>query len=183
MSTQAPPPPAGPSSESAEARRSVGARVRGLGGAVLRAVVATPRVIAGAPMALRRFWRAVRSGERPLAVVLAIAIVLSVVMLSGPFQGYLDGRERVAGLEAGSAALDTEIERLEQRRVDLLDTENVELLAREQLGYVRPGEVPYRLVPPEVERPTIASPRDLADEEVERPWYARAWSTVTGWLG
>lgn len=150
---------------------------------VARGVAGLGRGVGALRRGIGAFWRAARSGERPLAVVLLVAIALAVVMLSGPFQRYVDGRERVRGLERSVAALDAEIDRLELRRDDLRDPANIERLAREQLGFVRPGEVPYTLVPPEVDRPQIATPRDLAVEEPPRSWYARAWDAVTSWLG
>ena len=128
-----------------------------------------------------RAGRVVR-GDRPLVLMLVGAVVLGVVLLSGPAQSHLDARERVQSLEAKAAALDTENERLQRRVNDLQDPLTVELLAREEQGFIRPGEVPYTLVPPEVERPRIATPRlePLADAG---PWYERAWEAVHGWLG
>ncbi|MTV25926.1 septum formation initiator family protein [Nitriliruptoraceae bacterium ZYF776] len=181
MTTTPPLPPSAPPAEGRDAPPSP-RRAPVVVQRVARVVAAVLRAVAAAPAGLRRFWRAARSGERPLAVVLAFAVVLAVVMLSGPFQRYVDGRDRVAALQAGAAALDDEIARLEQQRDDLQDPENVELLAREQQGYVLPGEVPYTLVPPEVERPTIGNRHEAADDEVDRPWYARAWGSVTGWF-
>lgn len=121
-------------------------------------------------------------GDRPLVVVLAGALVLAVVVLSGPAQSYLDGRGRVEALEAKAAALDEENEQLEQRAADLSDPLNIELLAREQQGFIRPGEVPYTLVPPEVDRPVITTPRDEA-ATASAAWYERAWDTVRDWFG
>jgi cell division protein FtsB len=129
----------------------------------------------------RRAARAVR-GDRPLVVVLLGALVLAVVLLSGPAQSYLDGRARVASLEAKVGALEAENARLSQRVEDLQDPEKLELLAREQQGFILPGEVPYTLTPPEVERPQITAPRGSGPTTAE-PWYERVWSTVQGWLG
>ena len=67
-------------------------------------------------------------------------------------------RTRIAALEAKAAALEAENVRLERRITDLDDPATVELLAREQLGLVRPGEVPYVLIPPQVDRQRILDP-------------------------
>ena len=109
-------------------------------------------------------------------------IVVGVVLVSGPAQSYIDGRARVDGLTVKVDALEQENERLGQRAADLQDPGNIELLAREQQGFIRPGEVPYTLVPPEVDRPQITAPRDGAPVEAG-PWYVRAWDTVRGWFG
>lgn len=130
---------------------------------------------------VRNGWRRARSGQRPLAGVLAVALVASVVMLSGPTERYLDGRARVDGMRTSADALETEIAVLEARAEALDDPRRVEALAREQQGMIRPGEVPYTLVPPESDRPQIASPRDRGAEP-ELPWYARTWDRVRGWF-
>ena len=129
-------------------------------------------------------YRAVRAvrGDRPLVLALLGVIGLGVVLMSGPAQSYLDGRARVDALAVKVDALEQENERLGQRADDLEDPGNIELLAREQQGFIRPGEVPYTLVPPEVDRPQITAPRDGAPVEVGA-WYVRAWETVRGWFG
>jgi cell division protein FtsB len=134
-------------------------------------------------------WREVRyrvaratRGDRPLILALLGVLGVGVVVLSAPAQSYLDGSSRVQSLETTAAALDDANAELEQRVEDLNDPLNVELLAREQQGFARPGEVPYALVPPEVDRPRITAPRDEAADDPEI-WYERAWDTLTGWMG
>jgi cell division protein FtsB len=130
----------------------------------------------------RNAWVGARSGERPLLVVLLVAIGLGVVMLSGPFERYADGRTRVEAARSTADALDEEIARLEARVEQLEDPANLELLAREQQGMIRPGEVAYTLVPPAVDRPVISAPRGSETDDTTPPWYARAWSTVRSWF-
>jgi cell division protein FtsB len=132
--------------------------------------------------AARNAWVEARSGERPLLVVLLVAIGLGVVMLSGPFERYADGRARVEAARSTADALDEEIERLEARVDQLRDPANLELLAREQQGMIRPGEVAYTLVPPEVDRPVISAPRASERADANAPWYARTWDTVRSWF-
>jgi cell division protein FtsB len=122
-----------------------------------------------------------RSGHRPLVVVLVVAVGLAIVMLSGPTERYLDGRTRVDALRNTAEALDVEIDQLEGEVAELRDPDRLELLAREQQGMVRPGEVPYTLAPPEVDRPRITAARGSADDPTP-PWYARAWDTVRSWF-
>jgi cell division protein FtsB len=147
-----------------------------------RGPVALQRAARGGLGVGRRAATTVTSGNRPLVAVLLGAVILSVVMLSGPAQRLLDSRARVEGLEVKAEALERENAALARRKADLEDPLNVELLAREQQGFIRPGEVPYTLVPPEVDRPRITSPRDAAEPPVPA-WYARVWETVRGWVG
>ena len=125
--------------------------------------------------------RAVVAGDRPFVAGLVGLLALSVIMLSGPLQSYWQGRERVELLEAKHDALTAEIATLEDRASELKDPEEIELLAREQQGYVRPGEVPYAIVPPEVDNPQITAPRDV--ESQPDPWYRRLWDSLADWLG
>lgn len=138
--------------------------------------------VATGVVALRNTWAHARSGQRPLVGVLLVAVVGSIVLVSGPAERYLDGRERVEGLRATATALDDEIAVLESRAQALDDPDRVEALAREQQGMIRPGEVPYTLVPPEVERPRIGTSRDGVADDVDLPWYGRAWQTVRSWF-
>jgi cell division protein FtsB len=140
------------------------------------------RRIAHAPVALWYALRRLTRGDRPLLAVLAGALALAVVLLSGPAQSYLDGRARVDTLALKADALETENQRLTARAGDLEDPATIELLAREQQGFIRPGEVPYTLVPPEVDRPLIAGPRTGPHVEAGA-WYERAWQAVRGWFG
>ncbi len=123
-----------------------------------------------------RVRRTVR-GDRPLIVATLVVAAVAVVVVSSPMQSYLDGRERVEHLTEKAAALDAANAELEQRVRDLERDTTIELLAREQLGLVRPGEVAYTLIPPEVDRPLITAPRRVGIQE-PAPWYARLWDGV-----
>jgi cell division protein FtsB len=101
-----------------------------------------------------------------LGILLLGALVLGVVLLTPPFENYLVARQRVAVLEQQARALEAENLRLERRITDLDDPLTVELLARQQQGLVRPGEVPYVLLAPEVDAPRIRDvPEVIAPDE------------------
>jgi cell division protein FtsB len=121
-------------------------------------------------------------GDRPLMVATLGVLALAVVILSTPMQSYLDGRARVDHLAEQAAALDGANAQLEQRAADLVTDDTIELLAREQLGLVRPGEVAYTLIPPEEGRPLIAPPRG-PDATDARAWYRRMWDELLDRLG
>lgn len=121
---------------------------------------------------LRRFVL----GDRPYIAALVVILVLSVLMLAEPVNRHLEGRERIALLEQQRDALEVEIERLEARAADLDEPEQIELIAREQLGLVREGEVPYVVVLPETERPEIVPAERTTVPE--RPWYRRALDRI-----
>jgi len=109
-------------------------------------------------------------GRRTVDVLLGLlllgAIVLGVALLAPPFENYVVARQRVAVLEQQAIALESENLRLERRITDLDDPLTIELLAREQQGLVRPGEVPYVLLAPEVDAPRIRDvPEVVAPDE------------------
>lgn len=139
--------------------------------------------LAEAPGAVRRRADHVRtsagefvSGDRPFVAATVVVIALALLMLAGPVNRWLDGRERLGVLDEQRAALEVEVERLQSRAEDLHDPSHVELLAREQLGLVRPGEVPYVVVVPEPERPQLARGRGLAPEGAA--WYRRLLEAI-----
>jgi cell division protein FtsB len=111
------------------------------------------------------------AGDRPYLAALVALLAIAVLMLAGPVSRHLDSRDRISTLEEQREVLGTEIERLESRVEDLHDPAHIELLAREQLGLVRPGEVPYVVVVPEQERPQVAP--GSAPVVDARPWHRR----------
>lgn len=156
-----------------------------------RAVAARPR---RAPLPVRRVARRVAdavgaardtalslvAGDRPYLAALVVLIAASAVMLTGPLRTYLAADARVETLERQLTALERENRQLAERRDDLRDPETVELLARERLGLVRPGETAFAVVPPEGDRPRIAPARP--EDPAPASWYRRLWRAVTGVL-
>ncbi len=118
------------------------------------------------------------AGDRPYLFALIGLLTLAALMISGPLHHYLQGRDRLELLERKRAALTAEVERLEQRAADLEDPVYIEQLAREQLGLVRPGEIPYLVVAPEPEAGDMA-PRGGGPA---MPWYRRLWQALTGFM-
>ena len=122
----------------------------------------------------RRKTRRSRFGPRLLIGVLLVTVVAVAAMAVGPLQRFTAAADRVAELEATRDALRSEVDRLEDRRARISDPEELELLARTELGLVKPGEVPYIVVTPDGDdaeqlRPT--APAAPSDEGL--PWYRR----------
>lgn len=118
-------------------------------------------------------------GDRLYWVAFLAAAGLSLVIVSGPIQTWLEQRELVERREAVLAVLDEENADLTDRVRALNDPDTIEAEAREQQGMVRPGEVPYVIVPPDVDSERIAP--DLTDVDTdERGWFAKVWEAVTG---
>ncbi len=84
-----------------------------------------------------------------------------------------DAREQLAELEAENAQLTAD--------VAALGTEaEIEKLAREKLGYVRPGETAYVVLdPPSVDQPSV-DPKPEAPAQDESTWVDKVWNFLTG---
>ncbi len=120
----------------------------------------------------RRAARRRAPADLLLGVLLLATLALGVLVLAPPFEDYRAARQRVALLEQQAAALEFENERLASRVEDLDDPVTLELLARQQQGLVRPGDVPYVLTPPEVDAPRIVDvqpvPQVAEDDVLDR---------------
>lgn len=88
-----------------------------------------------------------RTRVTPRAIVLAAVVIALLVAISYPVRQYLHERSNLAALEA-------EVEALEDRNDDLRDEIErfeepwyIEYLARKCLGMVRRGEVAFVVVP------------------------------------
>ncbi len=122
------------------------------------------------------------SGDRPFVLGLLVLLALGVMVISGPLRSYLDQRDRVDLLDRQLTVLDEANGELSQRAEDLRDPTYQELLARERYGYVKPGEVPYVVVPPERDTSEIGEILTVEDP-APRPWFRTAWDGLTGLFG
>lgn len=121
-----------------------------------------------------------RQGDRIyLLVTLGLAILLGVMAI-GPVKSYTAAADRVDQLYKSRAELQSQVDRLEQRRVELADPEEIELLAREQLGLVRPGEIPYVVMTPRSEPNHVGS---TTPAPARQPWYRRLGQALHGLRG
>jgi cell division protein FtsB len=88
--------------------------------------------------------------RRAVALRAAVSLVVVVGLLFVvvfPVQAWLDQRSGIARDEHQLRELRTARERLEGRVHQLADAAEIERLARERYGMVRPGEQPYAVAP------------------------------------
>lgn len=120
--------------------------------------------------------------KRPtLLLVVLLFLVIGAAFLTQliPYRQILDSNRQVESAQEQLASLEAE-NRLLAADVAALETpEEIEKLAREKLGYARPGETAYVVLdPPEAESAVDPSPPDPI--EIERTWVERVWDFMSG---
>jgi cell division protein FtsB len=123
----------------------------------------------------RERLRQVLRRDRPYLVALLGLLVLLAVMAVGPLQSYTAAAEQVDSLIVARDQLAAEVGELERERGRLHDPGYVELLAREQLGLVKPGEIPFVVVTPapDLQQAGVATPNGE-----EGSWLSRFWQAL-----
>lgn len=109
-------------------------------------------------------------------VMLLIVLLGAAFVLFFPSRQLVAQRTHIGQLEDRLAELRAENETLDEDVRRLTDPAELETLARERLGLVRPGERAYIVDPV---RPKVV-PRPNNAEEA--PWWERAWESLTSLL-
>lgn len=127
---------------------------------------------------------AVKLLKRPALVLAPVAVLVFLLALATnvvPLRQIVDQRQDVADSREKLESLESENANL-KRHVDKLGSDlEVERLAREQLGYVRPGETAFVVIDPEPATPLY--PEDFIEapsEQAAVPWYVEIWRYMTG---
>src|SRR4029078_1753728 len=88
------------------------------------------------------------SAARRAAILTALVCVLTLTS-ARPVRTYFSQRTEMRQLAASEAKLRGEIADLEQQKVKLGDPVYIAAQARERLGFVKPGDIPYQVqLPP-----------------------------------
>ncbi|MEX0865613.1 MAG: septum formation initiator family protein [Acidimicrobiia bacterium] len=114
-----------------------------------------------------------------LATLLILLIGVAFLTQVVPYRQILDSRQQVESARAELAALDTENRQLEADVAALQTDGEVEKLAREKLGYVRPGEVAYVVLDPPAPD-TVVEPAPALEQAEDRSWVEKIWDFLTG---
>ena len=122
-----------------------------------------------------------RRGSRLASMMFVVLLVSLGLVASGvlPIQQYLERENQVVGAQERLDALRDENLRLEEDAAALLTDQEIERIAREQYGYVRPGETGYVVIPPDGVDLVAEAP--VVEPVVEpRSWWQRIWDFVSG---
>jgi cell division protein FtsB len=105
------------------------------------------------------------AADHPYVISIVVLVTALAVIGVGPARSFLSTNARVDSLAARRDRLASEVARLESQRERLNDPEEVELLAREELGYRKPNEIPVVVVSPEPRRQPSTPTPSLPDAQ------------------
>ncbi len=118
------------------------------------------------------------SAARRAAILAAVICVLTLT-IAGPVRTYFAQRTEMKQLKATEEQLRTQIADLEEQKVKLGDPVFIAAQARERLGFVMPGDIPYQVQLPATrgcaEPHRAANPRRRTRDQ---PWYTSLWHTI-----
>src|SRR6201985_2079054 len=113
---------------------------------------------------------------RRAAILAAVVFVLALTIV-GPVRTYFAQRTEMKQLSASESALRHQIADLEQRKAKLGDPAYIAAQARERLGFVKPGDIPFQ-----VQLPAAAAPPQPGSQSAKPanndPWYTSLWHTI-----
>lgn len=112
------------------------------------------------------------------AAILAAVVCVLTLTIAGPVRTYFAQRTEMKQLAASEAALRAQIADLEAQKAKLADPAYIAAQARERLGFVMPGDIPYQVqLPAGAAAEPGASPQEAAVRN-NGPWYTALWHTI-----
>lgn len=121
--------------------------------------------------------------RRPGAVMATLLfLVLGAALLTQmvPYRQIVDSQRQVNSARAQLAALEEDNARLGADAAALETDEEVEKLAREKLGYVRPGETAYVVLDPPASETRPLPQTDGVVLPERQTWVDMVWDFLTG---
>jgi cell division protein FtsB len=112
------------------------------------------------------------------AAVLAAVICVLTLTIAGPVRTYFAQRTEMNQLAASEAALRRQIADLEQKKVKLGDPAYIAAQARERLGFVKPGDIPFQVQLPSNAAASPQPGTETAKPASSQPWYTSLWHTI-----
>jgi cell division protein FtsB len=112
------------------------------------------------------------------AAILATVICVLTLTIAGPVRTYFAQRTEMEQLAATEASLRHQIADLEQQRGQLADPAYIAAQARERLGFVKPGDIPFQVQLPPSAVSAAPPGSDAGSAAKNEPWYTSLWHTV-----
>lgn len=113
------------------------------------------------------------------AAILAAVVCVLTLTIAGPVRTYFAQRTEMNQLAAGEKRLRAQIAELEQQKAKLADPVFIAAQARERLGFVMPGDIPYQVqLPPNSAVPSNQPGAAAPESRPNEPWYTSLWRTI-----
>lgn len=112
------------------------------------------------------------------AAILAVVVCVLTLTIAGPVRTYFAQRAEMNQLKAAEAQLRSQIDDLEQQKVKLADPVFIAAQARERLGFVMPGDIPYQVQLPASATQPVGPGTEGAPVKSTDPWYTSLWHTI-----
>ncbi|GAB7068598.1 septum formation initiator family protein [Mycobacterium hodleri] len=112
------------------------------------------------------------------AAILAVVVCVLTLTIAGPVRTYFAQRTEMKQLVEAEAQLRSQIADLQQQKLKLGDPVYIAAQARERLGFVMPGDIPYQVQLPPGAEPVEAPGVDPAKPPSNQPWYTSLWHTI-----
>ena len=112
-----------------------------------------------------------------------VALIVSVGLIAAgvlPVQQYLERETQVRDAQAELDRLVADNQVLSDEAAALLTEQEIERIAREQYGFVRPGEIGYVVITPDPDPSAAAEPVEPVVVVDDRNLWERIWDFVTG---
>ncbi|MBB4854766.1 cell division protein FtsB [Mycobacteroides chelonae] len=110
------------------------------------------------------------------AAILAAVVCALTLTVAGPVRTYFSQQAEKNQLAAAEAQLREQIASLEDKKRRLADPAYIAAQARERLGFVMPGEVPFQVQLPNA--PVDARPQGQGPVDNGNPWYTNLWHNI-----
>jgi cell division protein FtsB len=117
------------------------------------------------------------SAARRAAILAAVICVLTLT-IAGPVRTYFAQRTEMKQLKATEEQLRAQITGLEEQKVKLGDPVFIAAQARERLGFVMPGDIPYQVQLPAGAAAPSRPGGEPAKVNPDQPWYTSLWHTI-----
>src|SRR5689334_3443644 len=117
------------------------------------------------------------STARRAAILAAVVCVLTLT-IAGPVRTYFSQRTEMKQLQASESQLRDQIADLEAQKAKLADPVFIAAQARERLGFVMPGEIPYQVQLPAGATQPGDAPQGAGPAASSDPWYTALWHTI-----
>lgn len=112
------------------------------------------------------------------AAILAAVVCVLTLTIAGPVRTYFAQRTEMKQLVAAEATMRAQISDLEQQKEKLADPVYVAAQARERLGFVMPGDIPYQVQLPPSAAQAVPAEEHAETAKSNNPWYTSLWHTV-----